>query len=178
MMLQQPVGVAVDAAGNMYIADYYNNRIRTVSTAGIISTFAGNGIGGYSGDGGQATAAELHDPGVAIDAVGNVYIADQLNNCIRMVCVSTCAGAGIEEFRVQNSELRIWPNPSNSMLNLAISQFDNLKMQDVEISNTLGELVYHCQIASSSNCQIDVSALPSGVYFIRVGTATQKFIKQ
>jgi hypothetical protein len=77
----------VDAAGNIYIADTYNYRIRkvTVST-GIISTAAGNGIYGYSGDGGAATGAELNRPGgVKVDAVGNIYIADQYNNRIRAV---------------------------------------------------------------------------------------------
>ncbi len=83
-----PDGVAVDDAGNLYIADTYNNRIRKVTSAGVISTVAGNGTGGYSGDGGQATTAELNDPsGVTFDAAGNLYIADQGNNRIRRVTI-------------------------------------------------------------------------------------------
>jgi len=83
--LNNPVGVAVDASGNVYIGDYENNVIRKVAVGtGIISTIAGNGTAGYSGDGGTATAAELNSPaGVAIDASGNVYIADQFSNRIR-----------------------------------------------------------------------------------------------
>ncbi len=81
--------VACDVAGNVYIADYYNGRIRRVNTSGIISTFAGNGAGGYSGDGGPATAAAIGTPqGLCFDASGNLYIADQ-NNCIRKVILST-----------------------------------------------------------------------------------------
>jgi DNA-binding beta-propeller fold protein YncE len=76
----------------VYLADSMNNRIRVVNTAtGIIETFTGNGIGQFAGDGGQATDAELHNPtGVAVDPVtGNVYIADNQNNRIRKVTVST-----------------------------------------------------------------------------------------
>jgi hypothetical protein len=76
--------------GVIYIADSENNRIRMVNVSGIITTVAGNGTGGYSGDGGQAASAELHNPyGVAADSSGNLYIADTLNNRIRMVTVST-----------------------------------------------------------------------------------------
>ena len=72
-----PAGVAVDGAGNLYIADYGNQRIRKVTPGGTITTVAGNGNGGYSGDGGPATSAELAHPyGVAVDGAGNLYIAD------------------------------------------------------------------------------------------------------
>ena len=86
-----PRNVAIDAVGDIYIADTCNERIRkvTVST-GIIATVAGNGIGGYSGDGGPATSAELFSPsGVAVDAAGNIYIADLGNDLVRKVTAST-----------------------------------------------------------------------------------------
>jgi len=69
--------LATDNAGNLYIADYRNGRIRKIDTAGIITTIAGNGSIGYSGDGGQATAAEISPLGIAIDQSGNIYTADQ-----------------------------------------------------------------------------------------------------
>jgi trimeric autotransporter adhesin len=94
-------GVAVDASGNIYIADTFTNRIRMVmKSTGIISTVAGNGSYGYSGDGGLSTSAALKDPyGVAIDVSSNIYIADTYNRCIRMVTrstgiISTVAGTG------------------------------------------------------------------------------------
>ena len=97
--LWQPTSVAIDAGGNLYIADSANNRIRMVSPSGIITTIAGNGIAGYSGDGGLATSAKLSDPAsVAIDLSGNLYIADADNNRIRMVSpsgiITTIAGNG------------------------------------------------------------------------------------
>ena len=78
-------GVTVDAAGNLYIADSWNQRIRKVTAStGVITTVAGNGKAGYSGDGGPATSAQLNSPsGVAVDSAGNVYIADTANNAIR-----------------------------------------------------------------------------------------------
>jgi uncharacterized protein (TIGR03437 family) len=84
--LNNPSGVALDAAGNIYIADSFNSRIRKVSPAGIITTVAGNGRINYTGDGGPATSAALNFPkGVAVDAAGNVYIADTSNNVIRLL---------------------------------------------------------------------------------------------
>jgi hypothetical protein len=82
--------VSVDGAGNLYIADFNNNVIRKVNTSGIISTYAGNGTGGYSGDNGPATSAQLNNPmGVKADASGNIYIGDWSNNVVRKVsCVS------------------------------------------------------------------------------------------
>jgi sugar lactone lactonase YvrE len=88
--LNVPYGVAIDGSGNVFIADSGNNRIRKVSTNGIISTVAGNGTGGFSGDGGAATNAELYQPyGVAVDGSGNVFIADEYNNRIREVINSS-----------------------------------------------------------------------------------------
>jgi trimeric autotransporter adhesin len=91
------MGVAADAAGNVYIADTQNNRIRKVSN-GVITTIAGNGFLGYSGDGGPATSARLNQPfGVAVDASGNVYIADSENYVVRKVSngvITTFAGNG------------------------------------------------------------------------------------
>jgi sugar lactone lactonase YvrE len=97
--LSSPVGVAVDTGGNLFIADYVNQRVRKVTPAGVISTIAGNGTAGFSGDGGPASSAQLNGPwGVAVDSAGNLFIADLVNHCIRKVTaggvISTVAGTG------------------------------------------------------------------------------------
>ena len=99
--LNTPAGLAVDGAGNLYIADFSNNRVRKVTfPGGTITTLAGNGLAGYTGDGGAASNAQLTTPvGVATDSSGNVYIADTGNNAVRVVnsggIVSTVAGNGL-----------------------------------------------------------------------------------
>ncbi|HWC96215.1 MAG TPA: IPT/TIG domain-containing protein [Candidatus Sulfopaludibacter sp.] len=99
-----PNGVAVDASGNVYIADTANNRVRKVDTHGVITTIAGSGSAGFSGDGGPAISAKLGlnytnaHQGIAVDSTGNVYLADSINNRIRMIntagIISTYAGNG------------------------------------------------------------------------------------
>jgi hypothetical protein len=97
--LNNPGAVAIDTAGNVYIADTGNNCVRRVNTLGIINTIAGNGAPGYSGDGGPACLAELNYPtGLALDSAGNLYIADSKNNRVRKVdgsgTITTFAGDG------------------------------------------------------------------------------------
>ncbi len=101
--LKNPIGIALDNWGNLYIADEGNSCIRKVNTAGIITTVAGNGTIGYSGDGGVATSANLNTPyGVAADSKGNFFVADYGNNCIRKIdstgFISTFAGTGVAGF--------------------------------------------------------------------------------
>src|SRR5438309_907246 len=96
--LYAPHGVAVDGQGNVYIADSYNQRVRRVNPAGTITTIAGTGRPGLSGDGGPATSATMTYPrGVAADAQGNVYIVDARNRRGRVIgggATGTAAGGG------------------------------------------------------------------------------------
>jgi sugar lactone lactonase YvrE len=97
--LRSPQGVAVDSQGDLFITDANNNVVREVSPQGIITTVAGNGTYGYSGDGGPATSAQLNFPyGVAVDSQGDLFIADEFNHAVREVntqgIITTVAGTG------------------------------------------------------------------------------------
>jgi sugar lactone lactonase YvrE len=101
--LSFPHSLTVDSAGNLFFTDLQNNRVRKVTPAGIISTVAGNGTPGFSGDGGPASAASLSYPtGIAVDSAGNLFIADQGNQRIRKVTsggvISSAAGNGTQGF--------------------------------------------------------------------------------
>ncbi|MGA3016605.1 MAG: hypothetical protein ABSF62_05760 [Bryobacteraceae bacterium] len=92
-------GVAVDRLGNLYLSDSDHHRVRKIDTKGVITTIAGTGLAGFSGDGGPATAAQLNTPyGVAVDLTGAVYVADFLNNRVRRIgpdgLIATFAGSG------------------------------------------------------------------------------------
>ncbi len=130
--LSNPNGVAVDAAGDVYIADEYNNRVRKVSS-GIITTVAGTGTQGFSGDNGPAASAQLSDPtSVAVDSAGNLYVADFQNQRVREVSngvITTVAGTGIRGFSGDNS------SATSAQLyfpvSIAMNSADNLYIADL-----------------------------------------------
>jgi sugar lactone lactonase YvrE len=153
--LNGPAGVAVDAAGNLFIADSGNSRIRKVGTNGIITTVAGNGTG-YSGDGGAATNAGLYGPdGVTVDATGNLFIADPNENRVRKVgtngIINTVAGNGAgagtggygnyfsgDGGAATNAELNL---PQDVVVdatgNLFIADSGNLRIREVDTSGII-----------------------------------------
>jgi uncharacterized protein (TIGR03437 family) len=98
-ILKQTEGLASDSVGNLYVADAANHRIRKITRAGVITTVAGNGLPGFSGDGGPASAAQLNSPyGLAMDGLGNLYVADLGNARVRRMGIDgnivTIAGGG------------------------------------------------------------------------------------
>jgi sugar lactone lactonase YvrE len=146
--LDSPFGVAVDAAGNLYIADTSNNRVRRVSVSGVITTVAGTGSPGFSGDGGPATNAQLASPsGVAVDAAGNLYIADNGNSRVRRVSVSgvitTVAGTGMYGFSgdggpATNAQLKSpFGVAVDSVGNLYIADPYNHRVRKVSVSGVI-----------------------------------------
>ncbi len=158
--LDHPDGINFDVTGNFYIADVYNNRVRMVNTLGIISTVVGDGTQGFSGDGGQATAAELYDPiGVSFDASGNMYIAEYYNNRIRKVTKSQTAG--IEQFTNNNEQVNIYPNPNNGTF---VIEPSNATKQTMQVYDVNGKMVLSQTINGKTN--IDAGILNEGVYNI------------
>jgi NHL repeat len=109
--LDQPMGVAVDAAGDVLVADL-SNRIRKITPDGLITTVAGSGIAGFAGDGGPATNAQLNHPtGVVVDAAGGILIADQHNYRVRRVdpsgTITTIAGTGFSGYGLGDGGLAV-----------------------------------------------------------------------
>ena len=131
--LATPAAVTVDGAGNLYIADLNNNRVRKVATNGIITTVAGNGTGGFSGDGGPGAQAELNNPySVAVDAAGDVYLSDVQNARVRKIrtdgTIVTVAGTGTAGYNgdgqpATSAEL-------NYVVGLAVDGAGNLYLAD------------------------------------------------
>lgn len=151
--LSSPTSIAIDAEGNVYIADKVNNRIRKVATgSGIISTLAGSGTLGYSGDGMAANTAELNNPsGVAVDGSGNVYIADAGNHCIRKVAanngiISTIAGTGTAGFSGDGGAASAaqLSNP----VGIAVDRYVNIYLTDVN-NNRVRKIAAGSQIITT-----------------------------
>jgi len=131
--LSYPLGVAVDGFGNVFVADANNSRIRKVDTNGIITTVAGNGNSGYSGDGGPATSASFYYPqGVAVDGFGNLFIADTDNSRIRKVdtngIITTVAGNGSYDYTGDGGAAN--SAGLNSPIGVAVDGFGNLFIAD------------------------------------------------
>lgn len=130
--LRLPAAVALDAQGNLYIADQADNRIRKVNPAGIISTYAGTGLPGYTGDRGPAASATLNFPsGIAIDAHGNMYIVDEGNSVVRRIAadgtINTVAGNGNPTYAGDNGPaISAQINPTA----VAVDQAGNLYIAD------------------------------------------------
>ena len=143
-----PSGLAIDRAGNLFIADFANQRIRKINTSGIISTYAGNGTAGYSGDSSAATSAKLHNPSyVAVDTIGNLYISDGGNNVIRKVdttgIITTVAGTSIAGYNgdyiaATNAQLNLPSQLCIDLLgNLYISDKQNQRIRKINSSGII-----------------------------------------
>ena len=146
--LAAPSDVYVDNANNIYISDTLNHRIRKVDTSGIITTIAGNGQDGFSGDGAPATRANLNHPGgIYVDKSGNLYIADRRNHRIRKVdasgTITTIAGNGQDGFSGDGgpASLASMSSPRDVCLdpegNLYIADTDNHRIRKVDASGTI-----------------------------------------
>ncbi len=162
--LNQPCGVYVDDKENIFIAEYGDGVIRRIDGAtGIISTVAGTGIRGYSGDGGPVTAAKLRCGDVFVDKNGIIYIADEDNNRVRMVYNTAM---GTPQFgKLTMTERVPYPNPATDELHI-----DNCTGCEVRIFNLLGvEVSSFGRLRMTLTKEtIDIHGLIPGVYVVRI----------
>ncbi len=145
-----PQGIAIDAAGNLYVADGVNQRIRKIAVGtNVVSTIAGTGTAGYTGNNSTASGAELNYPsGVALDAAGNIYIADNANNVIRKIAASngiitTVVGTGASGFSGDgsNATAAVLAAPTNITFdkagNMYIVDYGNQRIRKVAVSTNI-----------------------------------------
>ena len=174
--LNQPFGVAVDNMGSIYVADVANSRIRKVNSAGIISTYAGTGAVGFSGDYGLANMAELHNPvAVSVDVNGNIFIADWGNLRIRYIKSTLSVNA----LNTRTETINIFPNPSTTgSFTVNIIAPTNNEVQ-VVITNILGEKLKEITALTNRPTELYLDA-PTGIYLLSAitphGKYTQKIV--
>ncbi len=168
-------GLTVDKLGNLYFADVANYRIRRIDVnTGIITTVVGNGLQGFSGDGGSPLSAELNNPySVIFDYYGSLYISDTGNDRIRKVDNTV----GIQQFK-NDLQLTVYPNPNNG--NFTIETNYTTEKQSLQLFDVTGKMVLSQTLNNKAN--INASSLDNGVYFLQVKTnqniSTQKVIVQ
>lgn len=172
--LNYPTGVAVDTAGNIYISDSYNNVIRKVDAAGIITTFAGNGTPAFGGDLGDPLGANLHFPyDVATDTFGNVFIADANNQRVRKVYVVTL---GVETASHGSNGITVYPNPAGNTITVTGAAVNDA----ISIIDAAGRVVIAGEkVNTNGRHTIAVGSFPAGLYFVQAGNSKAiQFIKE
>jgi sugar lactone lactonase YvrE len=167
--LNSPSGISIDNSDNIYISDYENGVIRKFSSSsGNISTVAGNGTVGFSGDGGPATNAQLFASHVLIGKDGNMLIADYQNNRIRKVQYNL----GVKD--LAEDKLKIYPNPSSGIFTIETGKPNQYSLT---ISNLLGQQVYQAAITNPSTI-VDLSKEAAGVYIIQVQGGLKTWVEK
>ncbi|MCE3226791.1 MAG: hypothetical protein K0S32_1342 [Bacteroidetes bacterium] len=162
--LKQPQDIAIDTLGNVYVCDGTNDRIRQIDPNGIITTYAGNGTLGWSGDGWLATFANIGGrAGIGVDLTGNLYLAEAYTNRIRKVGKGP---VGIRQEYNSDHSFSIYPNPSNGKI---LIQTNEQQSATLHISDIKGAIVMSKTI--HDNDVIDISILNEGIYFATIITS-------
>src|ERR1700722_1160195 len=185
--ISDPFGVTVDTFGNLFIADTSNNRIRKVGPNGVITTVAGDAGVGYSGDGGPATNSSLYFPyGVAVDASGNLFIADFENNRIRKVgtnrIITTAAGDGDYGYSGDGGAANVatlWAPSSvavDSSGNLFIADFGNYRVRKVDADGMMTTVAGNGEKGYSGDGGAAINARLGGYTSVAVDASGDLFI--
>ncbi len=170
----EPFALQFDSEGNLYVADAGAFVIRKINSLGIITTVAGSGTFGYSGDGEPATDAQFGDFAYcsAIDQFGNLYIADAGNNRIRRIVYDEAA---VNNVNKATNNVQIYPNPATNELTIKSAG----EIEGVEVMNMMGQVVVTSQNSKQKEVVLDIRSLPAGVYFVKVnGAHGGRFVKE
>jgi sugar lactone lactonase YvrE len=171
--MMHPNGVAIDTSGNIYVADYDAHVVRKVeASTGIISTVAGIGTGGFSGDGGAATNAQLKRPNcVAFDKWGNLYINDAGNLRVRRINYNPILDVNNA---INDTRVNIYPNPASKEVTIIADKL----IKNITVINMLGQAVID-KATTKKEISLDVSQLPPGIYVVKVGSVNVgQFVKE
>ena len=177
--INKTTAICFDSCGNMYFSDENNQRVRRIdANTGIITTIAGNGTAGFSGDGGPASAAEFNHPtGVAMDKYGSLYVADYYNNRVRRIADVACNYARTAVGEVSEASVSIYPNPATNELNIGHVAADC----SYRLTNLLGVVVQQGALRAGEN-SISIAHFAPGLYLIDITHAdgvreTRKIVK-
>jgi len=163
--LDRPSSICIDKWNNLYVTDSYNDCVRKITTTGVISTIAGNGLSGFEGDGGPATAAKLLYPaGIITDEAGGMLLCDWGNNRVRRVnnVVSVADVSSI------NNGIDISPNPNSGSFNLRLTSMYKNEIK-VAVTNIVGKVVKEIFVKTNEKVTVILDA-PSGIYFVTAFT--------
>ncbi len=170
-----PSAVLPDLYGNIYICDADNHRLRMINPSGIISTVAGIGTAGFSGDGGPAVSAEVNRPNdMVFDAAGDLYICDIENHRVRKISPPPGDNSYLSSQLTLQSQTSVYPNPVSEFLNVSCS----ISINSIAIANLDGQVVYSSKY-NSGEVQVNVTDFPAGIYFVNInGMETKEFVKK
>ncbi|MBE2289203.1 MAG: T9SS type A sorting domain-containing protein [Chitinophagaceae bacterium] len=164
----------IDSIGNLYLSEVAPERIRKVSTAGIITTVAGTGAGGLENDGAPVLLARLHTPyGIAFSPAGELHFADKSSARIRKITPNWDAAS---DMRVSESDLELFPNPARGNVMVVVKGV--VAEVPVIITDAKGTVVSEQQVRGNTRTRIDLSNCPAGIYTVRVITAEGTITKE
>jgi sugar lactone lactonase YvrE len=168
--VRQPAGMKLDAQGNLYFADMFNNQIRKINASGIVSTVAGMGYEGFAGDGGTALEARLNKPfDIAFSPEGNMFISDNGNHRVRMV-TNVLSNT---DFISDSMKVTVAPNPA---INKQTTISFPASSEFIQVFNTLGQQVLTKNILGMES--LDIGLNDAGIYLIKVSVGNQTAIRK
>jgi hypothetical protein len=171
--LGTPDGVAIDRSGNIYVSEFNRYRVRKISPNDTITTIAGGGISGYSGDGGSATAALLSAPsGVGVDSKGNIYVSDPGNANVRKIFMDSTSRLSVPGISELQPLVHIMPNPNRGAFILTLKTGLTCQAK-VSITDMIGRVVKETYITTNKETQLMLDA-PSGIYLLSTQTPNQR----